>query len=356
MRVLMVGLTPHLEGGSENHIFRLISNYNDPRFQLSLLTQKGTDCKKITNIDVLEVPFLDLKNTYLRNISFILSSAFFLIFLLRKKFDIIHIHETPLFFMIPFLRMKSKVIMTIHGLNGFKHYDKKLVWTFIRPFYSFVSAFFTPGLNEKNILKKYFRKEVFFIPNGVDNSIYNFDVDVKDNITFFGRIHPQKGIVSLISAFKKVSTKYPKYSLIIIGRRNDYCDYLKNLAASLGIKNIHFIGYKSGKDLVAELKRAYIIVLPSLWDVSGTLTLFESLAAEKPLIFGKIPMIDRIVKDGETVLLVDGKSPNEIFDRIEYVIKNRKEAELMAKRGKELAIEYDWSNIAKKTIEAYEKV
>ncbi|MFA6023172.1 MAG: glycosyltransferase family 4 protein [Candidatus Pacearchaeota archaeon] len=341
--ILMIGLTPPLEGGSERHIYEISSRISEA----VVLTQEGSICKNKIELRVSK------KSVFIRNITFLISSFFYsfiLLFTFKKKYNIIHIHENLLYILAPFLRIRYKVIVTVHGIKGFKFHDNKYLWFFFRQFLKFPHQLIAVNLEDKETLLKYF-DNVSYVPNGVDLSLYNSKTGkIENKIEFIGRIHEQKGIIYLLEAFQEISKKFPQFKLEIIGEVNDYA---KELQLKFKNKNILWRGYLSDrKEIVKSLKSAYCITLPSLWE-GLPLTLFESLASSRPLIISDIPAFKSVIKD--EAVFFKSKDSKDLADKILLIIKNKKLAETYALKGKNLSKSYDWNNIARQTIDLYEK-
>ena len=194
-----MGLTPPLEGGSERHIYELaVRNKN-----AVVLTQKGSDC-----LNKIELPVMNI-SSFLRNISFFMMCLLYsLKLLLVKKYDLIHIHDNLLYFLVPLLKLRYKVIVTIHGITGFHFYENKRLWFFFSTSLRFATHLISVSVNDKKLLDQTF-KHVSYIPNGVDTGLYStFKVPVEKKITFLGRIHEQKGLTYLLEAFTSFKKKY----------------------------------------------------------------------------------------------------------------------------------------------------
>ncbi len=338
----MIGLTPPEEGGSERHIFEICSRMRN----IKVLTQKGSVCSNKIGLPIMK------NHTFLRNINFALACYIYSIKLLlwKRNYDIIHIHENLLYFLAPLLKFRYEIIITVHGIKGFKFYDSKSRWFFFKFALKFAQKIIAVNKEDESILKREF-KMVHYIPNGVDISVYKIIKSKLDKkITFIGRIHEQKGIIYLLEAFDLISKKYPKYKLEIIGKENDYAKKLKSEFKNENIVWTGFIDNK--KEIALRLKSSYCIVLPSLWE-GLPLTLFESLASERPTIVSDINAFKSVIKD--EALFFESRNSNDLSKKIEYLIKNINKADLLGKEGAKLAIKYDWNNIAKQTLSYYEK-
>ncbi len=342
-RILMIGLTPPLEGGSERVIYELSSRMP----HCTVLTQMGTICKKKIGIPLIKKP------VFLRNLLFAIFVRFYVIYLLlvmENKYDIIHIHENLLYPCAILLKWRYKVVITVHGMKGFKFYDNKFLWFFFKKGLKSANKVVAVSLADKRLLSKELTN-VEYVPNGVDLSFYkNLKAKVEKKITFIGRIHEQKGLIYLFEAFEKIKDKYPGYKLEIIGEMNDYA---KELRKKFPDKRIIWRGFVSDRREIAKsLKSAYCIVLPSLWE-GLPLTLFEALASSRPLIVSNIDAFKDVV--GKEVLFVKAKNSNDLAEKISYLIEDMAEAYDLGKLGEKTSRKYDWKQIAKKMEAEYEK-
>ncbi len=342
MKTLMIGLTSPLDGGSQRHIYELSSNIPN----CEVLTQRGTLCKNKITLPIISKP------SFLMNLSFFFVALIYSIKLLFfKKHQIIHIHENLCYFLIPLLRIRYKVIVTIHGINGFKFYDNKFFWFFFKSMLLTANQLIAVNLEDEKRLKKYFKK-VTYLPNGVDLTLYKkIKPKIENKISFIGRIHEQKGVVYLLEAFSKIVKKFPSFKLELIGEINDYA---KQLQKKFPSKKIVWRGAISDrKEIIRSLKSAYCIVLPSLWE-GLPLTLFESLATKRPVILSDIPAFKSVIKD--QALFFKVKDSQDLANKLQEVIKDKIKANALGEKGEKLSRQYTWKKIAKKLEEVYENV
>lgn len=340
----MIGLSAPLEGGAERHVYEVSSRIEN----CTVLTQKGSICKK-----KIELPLIN-KPVFLRNISFLLASAIYAIFLvvkLKKKYNIIHTNPNLLYFLAPILRLRYNVVITVHGIKGFKFYDNKFIWFFFKTALRFANTIIVVNLEDKKKLENIF-KNVIYIPNGVDLSAYwKINPKIEKKITFIGRIHEQKGIIYLLNAFEIINKEFPNFKLEIIGGLTEYALELQKKFSN---KNIIWRGSLSDrKEIIKSLKSAYCIVLPSLWE-GLPLTLFESLASERPVILSDIGAFKSIIKD--EAVFFKNKNQNDLVKNIKYLIKNQKLTKKYGVKGIKLAKEYDWDKIAERFNKVYNKL
>jgi glycosyltransferase involved in cell wall biosynthesis len=140
-------------------------------------------------------------------------------------------------------------------------------------------------------LKKLFPdNRVIVIPNAVDLVLIDeqreeINAALEPIILFLGRIHPQKGIDLLISAFSKADLG-AKWKLIIAGPPEDevYYNTIAKIVEQEGLTSrVEFIGPTFGREKFSLISRAWIVVVPSRVEVIGMVNL-ESAACYTPTI------------------------------------------------------------------------
>jgi glycosyltransferase involved in cell wall biosynthesis len=129
---------------------------------------------------------------------------------------------------------------------------------------------------------------VAIIPNGIDlpgvAAPPSAGLAVERVVLTLGRIHPKKGLDSLVHAWSRVEAKYPGWRLKIVGPPElRYDNELRALAASLRLTRISIEGPIYGEAKTAAYRDADVFVLPTLNENFG-LTVAEALAAATPVI------------------------------------------------------------------------
>lgn len=348
MKALMMGLTPPLEGGSERHIYEISSRIKDS----FVLTQKGSLCRNKIEGYTLKSPAI------LRNISFFISAFVYSVYLLfsKKRYNIIHIHENLLYFLIPILKIRYSVIVTVHGITGFKFYDNKFLWFFFRSSLKFADKIISVSVTDKALLDKEFDC-VVYVPNGVDIKAYQKikKQRIEKKITFVGRIHKQKGVEYLLKAFEIVSDRFSEYKLEIIGKKEG--SLYESLSQKYVNPNIIWKGFILDREKIfSELACSEVLICPSLWEALPWPVLLECLGSGRPVIASNLAGMEQVFKDGKDILLVRPEDYERIAEKIIYLIQNKKTADKIGKAGKMMAKQYSWDSVSKKVVAVYKGI
>lgn len=112
---------------------------------------------------------------------------------------------------------------------------------------------------------------------------------------FFGRLSYEKGVMTLLKAFKDL----PQCRLKVVGTGPKE-EELKAFARDNGMKNVMFLGYKTGKELTDLVSNAYFVIVPSEWYENNPMTIIEAYSVGTPVIGARIGGIPEIVVDGQT--------------------------------------------------------
>jgi len=143
----------------------------------------------------------------------------------------------------------------------------------------------------------------------------------KSQILFAGRLIQSKGIQYLIRAMPTVLRVHPHATLMIAGT-GPYAAALKREAAALKVEHhVTFLGLVENRDLPALYQTSTMFVLPSLSEGFG-LVLVEALGCECPVIATDLPAIRDIIVNGKTGLTARTKNPDDLADKIVYLLQN----------------------------------
>jgi len=272
-----------------------------------------------------------------------------LIYVLINNYDLVHLHHRDASFIIPFLRLKSKVILTTHGMILTKKWlkFKKLFELQDKLFLGLANVITTVSLKDYEIVSKILRSndKIVFIPNGVK---INKISAKKDNTLVFaaGRILPDKGCHTLLEALIRINYLG---KVIIIGDIEQLQAYkLKIFSLAKKIKNIQFKGLIRNKNLLNKyLNSAKIFVYPSEIE-SMSMMMLEVAALKVPIICSDIKENKDVFTDKE-VLYFEKKNSLDLADKINWAFENfsimKEKAENTYNKVK---TKYQWGDIALK--------
>lgn len=134
------------------------------------------------------------------------------------------------------------------------------------------------------------------IPNFVDPAFLAAErQDEGDYYLFAGRLAPEKGIATLVSAAAKARVR-----LVVAGTGPDEAMLRAQVEASGA--DVTFVGHQSGAALHRLIGAARALVLPSEWYENAPVSLLEAYGMGRPVIGAEIGGIPELIEADETGL------------------------------------------------------
>ncbi len=307
-----------------NHLLKLFKDDNG--YKLHLIVNKGDALDSIRDLgcNVKVIPF----NVGYKGILNLFSTVNLVKkYCLKNNIDIIHTHHRypELIALQVSKKNKIKTITTAHSIvSGFKtlsfQSDKIIA----------VSNYVASFLKEKYNVKE---EKIIVLHNCILNESDNKAVPVsqkqsgkKDSkviLLYAGRFSKDKGTDILLEAFGLLKEKYD-LELWLLGMNHD----LKiNSEVNEPIKI-----YSPVIDIEKIYSEADIFILPSRVD-SFPYFMLEAGLFQKPFIGSRTGGIAEFIEDGKDGFLVNTEDPNDLKEKVEFVINNmslaKKTAEML---------------------------
>lgn len=175
--------------------------------------------------------------------------------------------------------------------------------------------------------------------------------------SYIGQKRGIKGHEDFFEAIADNIKENKKIKAVVIGGAwegaEDYEQQLIKMGKELCGDNIYFLGSRTDvPELYADID---LVVHPSYSENLGGAA--ESLLLEVPTIATNVGGFPDVVVNGETGLLVEVGSPNEITEKINYAYTHHNEMKAMAKEGrKRLLTSLDVNNTGKEVFAIYNKI
>jgi len=211
-------------------------------------------------------------------------------------------------------------------------------------------------LTEKN-------KSSAIVSNGVSIDIYKptdtgdfhdrFNIP-KDtiNITYVGRLFPEKSLETLIKAIPHIIKKHQKIHVILAGTGH-VRPKLEKLIQNLKIgKYVTFLGLVSDEDKILAYNAGDIFVSPSFAELEG-MTVLEAMACGKPIIIPDAEMNAAKFFVDNNGFLFKTKDHLDLADKILKLIKDKDLRKKMGENSLEKVKNYDINRSADRLEEVY---
>lgn len=175
--------------------------------------------------------------------------------------------------------------------------------------FHFVSKFcrdkyleYYPGISDKNFIMYNF--------SGFQKS--QLDISSAKYFLYYGRLSPEKGINTLIKAWKILPRNV---QLKIVGGGTLF-NQIKHEIISNKLENIELLGYKSGIELESIIKNSSFVIVPSEWYENNPMTIIESYNFGIPVIGSNMGGIPEIIINDKTGFIFKSKDQVQLSEII----------------------------------------
>jgi len=356
-RIAFLGIKGLPSKAGADRVVESLVNYLSKDYYISIYCSWFYS-KDYVRDDIELIKLRNLKGKHLSSLSLFLLSAIHALFI--KRVDLVHVHNTDAGFIIPLLRIKYKVIGTSHGypykLQKWNALAKYFLRTSESLFILLSNLITCVSKTISEELKYKYKKEIHFIPNGVDiphyikdESIFNKYKLLRKNYICFaaGRIDPTKGCHILLKAFNKLKRNI---RVVVIGDFSHKKDYSKKLY-EMADKRVTFIPFIEKKEkLFGIVKNSKLFVFPSTVEAMSMM-LLEVAALGTPIICSDIPENIDVLKN-RAIYFKSGDS-NDLKSKVDYCLDNYDDILKMSNQTKDwITDQYNWQVIS----EEYKKI
>lgn len=180
-------------------------------------------------------------------------------------------------------------------------------------------------------------------------------------ILFCGYKNYEKGAISILKSIPSILKKIKNIYFVFIGPSTiAFNSELSKISKLEKLRVINFTpenlsGYYDKKKL-AVFKEADIYLMPSRSDAFG-ISFLEAWSAGKPVIGARTGATPEVVREGIDGLLVEFDNPEDIAEKVIYLLKNKRLRKKLGSAGQlKVYQKYTWENIAKETVKIYKNL
>ncbi|MBI4235462.1 glycosyltransferase family 4 protein [Candidatus Peregrinibacteria bacterium] len=167
-------------------------------------------------------------------------------------------------------------------------------------------------------------------------------------ILFVGRLESKKNLVRLVEAFYEIAKEFPKYKLVLAGKRGIGFEKLLKTIDKLKLANrVIMPGYVTEEEKFALYKYCQIFAFPSLYEGFG-MPILEAFYHGKPVMTSFYSSLPEVAKDA--CIYVDPYDEEEIENALRRLIKEPRYRSKLIKLGKLRLKDFSWKKAVKKTL------
>lgn len=166
---------------------------------------------------------------------------------------------------------------------------------------------------------------------------------------YVGNAYPHKNLERLVKVLSTPEGSDMK--LVFVGKEDYFYRRLKEYTTTLSPNNIVFAGFVPDDELDVLYRYACAYVFPSLYEGFG-LPPLEAMNKGVPVIASNAASLPEIM--GDAALLFDPKNEVELFRSLRIVWDDATLRQTLRMKGYARTAQFDWRDMAKKTLACYE--
>lgn len=279
----------------------------------------------------------------------------------KENVDVVHFHAEGSCAFIGLLpkrkKRKYKVIVTVHGLDWkrakWKGLGSKVIKSCEKKLVKYADEIIVLNGSDEKYFKDAYGRETTLIPNAtvLPNFVPPSTVAEKYGLKKDGyvlcvaRLVPEKGILYLANAFKKLQKENAVDKKLVIVGGYSQSDYFAEVEKAVsGEENIVMTGFLEGEELAELYSNAYLFCLPS--DIEGmSMSLLEARAYGNVCLVSDIPENVSVIGDRDYTF--KRGDTEDLAEKLKEIIVKNPSFEKIP------AVLHGWDEIAEKTVEAY---
>ena len=283
-----------------------------------------------------------------------------LLFLIKNKFDVIHLTWPANVYEFIIYMLKRKIILTVHDPFPHTGLDTHIVRLRRKVAFRCVPHFIILNKAQREKFLSFYhlpssavidsRLSCYTYLNMVEQDMTT--VPEQKYILFAGKISKYKGVEYLLEAMKKVHDTFPDIKLVVAGSGKYHFDISGYAALPyIDIRN-RFI---PDEELVALMKKTQFMVCPYT-DATQSGVIMSSFTFGTPVIATRVGGLPEMLGNGKYGMLVKEKDTDALYQGICSLLSDE---EQLADYRKEIAKDYtsdgylSWKTIAEELRESY---
>lgn len=149
---------------------------------------------------------------------------------------------------------------------------------------------------------------------------------VRNNALFVGRLSVEKGIDVLLEAWELLGDRM---KLTIVGE-GPMADVVAERTRRL--ENVEWLGRRPKEEVLELMKRAGMLVFPSVWYEGFPMTMVEAYGVGLPIVASNLGSLATLVEPGRTGLLFRPNDPGDLAAKVRWAVDHPNELDNM-RRG-----------------------
>jgi glycosyltransferase involved in cell wall biosynthesis len=288
----------------------------------------------------------------------------------NKTPDIVHIHNLfPLwsFSVIKFFIIKKiPIVITLHNYrflwskiklfdkNSFKYgffKDSKILTLIIgllfnknHYFLKYVSFFICLTKFQKKLFKNFGFNEKQLMIKQHSLKLTNKYIKWKnrnEKIIYLGRLSPEKGIHTLLKAWKIWGKNAPILEIIGTGKEEEK---LKKYKEEHALSNVFFTGKLTYKKVQKKIEKSKLLIIPSEWYEPFGLVILEAFSKGTPVAASNIGSLPNLITNNHNGFTFKNKNEYSLFRKVKKAWTKENYLEKLSKKIKNTSAKFHIRN------------
>lgn len=217
-----------------------------------------------------------------------------------------------------------------------------------------IDSFLTPSENLTDFVANHFGVSGKTLPNPALLTNQSFE-NQSDYLLYVGRLDKEKGVHTLLKAFKNVVAKFPNEQLVIAGSGSEK-ETLENYAATNDIQNVQFLGTQNRDELKNLYSKAKFTIVPSEFLESYGNVILESFAFKKTVIISNLLGIAKEVETTKSGLIFPFGNVEKLEEAIEKLLVDETLKKELETNAFTYAESHSFENHFKELTQVYNKL
>lgn len=314
-----------------------------------------------------------LRYAYEYSAFILMASAFLALRSLRRRYDLVYVHNMPDVLVLSGLIPKmlgAKVILDQHDpmpelMSTIFNLDpESLSVRIVKRLEKWSLACANLVITVNVTCKRIFAtrscppEKIGVVMNSPNEDIFPFQITSEAEprnqapnkrfvIMCHGSIVERNGLDLAIAALARVKESVPGVELRIYGRRTPFLDRIMEEVRTHGLEeNVRYLGGKMQEELVQEIEACDVGIIPNprnaFTEINTPTRIFEYLAMGKPAICPRTSGIQDYFSE-DSLIYFDPGNVEDLATKIKYVATHAHEGVEMAKRGQQVYLAHTWA-------------
>lgn len=218
-----------------------------------------------------------------------------------------------------------------------------------------IDYFLTPSDNLTQLISAEFGVKGETLPNPVLISNPFLGELKSEYLLFVGRLDAEKGVLTLLKSFQKVSEKHPDEHLKIVGSGSIQVE-LEKFVTNNNIQNVTFLGAKNKEELMDLYASAKFTIVPSEFLESYGNVILESFSFHKTVIISTLLGIRKEIEESKSGLVFPYGDVQKLEEAIEKLLTNAELKNQLEQNGTRYIENLTFEKHFKKLRSIYKKV